>query len=198
MQIDGAYNLVDILIVATLSIGFILGIWKGFVRSLTALASLVLGIGLAVRYHSLVEPYLARISALEPHISMILAMVIIFFAVQVVFVVIRRILDALVDVTRLGWLDRVLGAAMGVAAGFLMVAALVQGLLIGVPDWELVKKSKLVQPVDDLTQKAVQYVPEEARKAFDESVAKWKKGRTAKPSTPQGSKEGSKKEPVSR
>ncbi len=43
MQLIDNYNLVDILIMGTLLVSLILGIWKGFVRSLTALASLVFG-----------------------------------------------------------------------------------------------------------------------------------------------------------
>ncbi len=36
MQLIDSYNLVDMLIMGTLLVSFILGIWKGFVRSLTA------------------------------------------------------------------------------------------------------------------------------------------------------------------
>ena len=157
------YNIIDIFIVATLLITLILGIWKGFVRSLTALASLVIGVVAAVQYYPAVEPYLGRISSLDPQISMILSMVLIFVAVQAVFVLIRRILAAIIDVTRLGWLDRFLGAVAGVASGFLVVAGVVQIMLLAFPEWQIMKESKLMRPVDQLARLAMEYAPKSAK-----------------------------------
>ena len=169
-----SYNFIDLFILGTLLITVILGTWKGFVRSLTALASLVVGVAAAVRYHTLAQPYLSKVSSLDPQISSILCMVIIFILVQIVFVAIRWLLAALLDVTRLSWLDRIFGAAMGFAAGFLVVAAGVQVLLIGVPEWPLVKTSKLVGPVDQLAAKGMNYAPKQARDGLQSLVTKWK------------------------
>jgi membrane protein required for colicin V production len=177
-----SYNLIDLFILGTLLITVILGTWKGFVRSLTALASLVVGVAAAVRYHTLAQPYLSKVSSLDPQISSILCMVIIFILVQIVFVAIRWLLDALLDVTRLSWLDRIFGAAMGFAAGFLVVAAGVQVLLIGVPEWPLVKTSKLVGPVDQFAAKGMNYAPKQARDSLQSLVTKWKS--TQEPSAP--------------
>ena len=174
VQFLETYNLIDLFILGTLLVTLILGIWKGFVRTLTALASLVLGVLLALKYYPVVAAYLGKITKLDPQISTIISMVIVFVAVQAVFVVIRRLLDLLLDLTRLTWLDRIFGAAMGVAAGGLVVGAVVQALLIGVPDWPLVKTSKLVGPVDRLTSKALTYAPKEARDQWLAFIAKWK------------------------
>ncbi len=48
MQYIESYNLIDLFVVSTMLTG--LGVWKGFVKSLTGLASLVLGVALAMRY----------------------------------------------------------------------------------------------------------------------------------------------------
>ncbi|MBI5248465.1 MAG: CvpA family protein [Desulfomonile tiedjei] len=169
-----SYNLIDVFILGTLLITLILGTWKGFVRSLTALASLVLGVAAAVRYYSLAQPYLSKVSSLDPQISSILSMVIIFILVQIVFLAIRWILDALLNVTKLSWLDRIFGAAMGLGAGFLIVAAAVQVILIGIPEWPLVKTSKLIGPVDQLAVKGMNYAPKQARDQVQSLIAKWK------------------------
>jgi membrane protein required for colicin V production len=174
MQLIDSYNLIDMIIMGTLLISLILGIWKGFVRSLTALASLVLGVLLALKYYPSVVHYLDKISKLDPQISMILAMILIFIFVQIVFLIIRRILDFLLDLTRLTWLDRILGAVMGTVAGLIIVAAGVQILLVGVPDWPIVKTSKLVIPIDRLTAKALVYAPKDARDQWQAFISKWK------------------------
>jgi membrane protein required for colicin V production len=182
MEFFERYNLIDLFIIGTLLITLTLGIWKGFIRSLTGLASLVFGVVLAMKYYSVVEPYLGKISSLDPHISMILSMVIVFIAVQVVFVVIRRVLDALLDLTRLSWLDRIFGAAMGLVAGFLVVAATVEVMLLGIPEWPLVKESRLARPVDQLAREALQYVPKSARDQVQALISKWKGTRESVPS----------------
>jgi membrane protein required for colicin V production len=185
MNLIETYNAIDLFIMGTVLITLILGIWKGFVRSLTALASLVAGVVLAIKYYPAAQAYLNKISTLDPQISMILAMVIIFIAVQIVFVVIRRMLEALIDLTRLSWLDRVFGAAMGIIAGLLVVAAAVQVMLIGIPDWPLVKTSKLVKPVDQLTGKAVTYAPKQVTDQWHSLMTKWKGTQELAPPTAQ-------------
>jgi membrane protein required for colicin V production len=179
MAID-MYNPIDIIILAIVSMGFILGIWKGFVRSLTALASLAFGVVLAVKYYPTVEPYLGKVSSLEPHLAMAISMILIFIAVQVVFVLIRRVLAAIVDVTNLSWLDRVLGALMGVFSASLVVAAGVQVILVGMPESKVVKESRLVKPVDQLAKRGVEYLPPSSKKQLQSLAQKWKKEQSPK------------------
>jgi membrane protein required for colicin V production len=179
-----SYNLIDLFILGTLLITVTLGTWKGFVRSLTALASLVVGVVAALRYYTLAQPFLSKVSSLDPQISSVLCMVIIFVLVQIIFVGVRWILAALLDVTRLSGLDRVCGAAMGFAAGFMIVAACVQVILIGIPEWPLIKTSKLVFPVDQLTAKGMNYAPKQAKDQLQSLIAKWKGTQESAPAAP--------------
>jgi len=174
MAVIDSYNVIDLVILGVLLVTVVLGTWKGFIRSLTALAGLVLGVVGAAKYHSLAQPFLNKISSLDPHISAILSMVIIFLLVQIVFVAVRWILDAILDLTKLSWLDRIFGAAMGFAAGFIIVAAGVQVLLIGIPELPPVKTSKLVGPIDQLAAMGMQYVPKQAKDQINSVVTKWK------------------------
>jgi uncharacterized membrane protein required for colicin V production len=124
-------------------------------------------------------------------------MIIVFIGVQVVFIIIRHILDAILDLTHLSWLDRIFGAAMGFAGGFLAVAAAVQILIIGLPDWPMVKSSKLVQPVDQLTTKALKLAPVPVRnqvqslfgrlKGLSDSAPSAQKPASSLPKTPDAS-----------
>ncbi len=171
------YNPIDLIILGAITVGFILGIWKGFVRTLTALASLAFGVVLAIKYYPTVEPYLGKISALEPHLAMAISMILIFIAVQVIFVIIRRILSAIIDVTNLSWLDRVLGAVMGVFTACLIAAAGIQIALMGMGDSDIVKKSKLARPVNELTSKGLQFLPASSQKRLQNLADKWKKER---------------------
>lgn len=174
MEQFNGYNILDAVIAGIILLALILGAWKGFLRSLTALTGIVFGIILSARYYGLVQPYLHKVSSLDKHVSMVLSMIIVFVLVQVAFVLIRHALDRLLDLTKLTWLDRSLGALMGFSAGFLIAAALVQSLLIGLPEWPPVKKSQLAQPVNQLTGKAMEYAPANVRELLSSFVYKIK------------------------
>ena len=51
MNLIESYNLIDLAIVAVMLLAVIFGTWKGFIRSLTALAGLALGIIFAGKYY---------------------------------------------------------------------------------------------------------------------------------------------------
>lgn len=196
MNFIETYNLIDLFVGGTLLAALILGLWKGFIRSLTAMAGVFFGVLGAMRYHSYIQPYLGKVSSLDPHISVILAMVILFILVQVLFVLIRKGLDALIDVTHLSWLDRILGGAMGAVAGLLVVASAVQAILIAVPEWTVIKTSKLAKPVDALASKAMCYAPQEARDQLQLLMAKWKGSREESKQPPTPRNVASKSAPV--
>jgi membrane protein required for colicin V production len=169
-----AYNLIDLFILGTMALTIILGLWRGFIRTLSAVAGLTIGVIGALKYHYVVQPYLNKVSSLDPKICAILSMIIIFIAVQAIFVLIRRILDALLDLTRLSWLDRILGAGMGACAGFLCTAATVQILIVAVPEWSAVGTSRLIRPVERLTGQALAYAPEQVNNQLQSFMTKLK------------------------
>lgn len=168
------YNLIDIVILSCFAVAFILGFWRGFARTLTAVAGVVIGMLAAGKYYPVVEPYLSKISSLDPYISAILCMIIIFIVVQAIFVFIRKGLEALLDFTRLSWLDRILGACMGAVAGSFVVAATVHILAVAVPEWSAVNSSKLLKPVERLSGMALNYVPEKFLAQFHVLTSRWK------------------------
>lgn len=176
-----SYNLIDLFILGTVALTIILGFWRGFIRTLSAVAGLTIGVVGALKYHHVVQPYLSKVSSLDPQICAILSMIIIFIAVQAIFVLIRRILDALLDLTRLSWVDRILGAGMGACAGFFCAAAVVQILIVAVPEWSAVGASRLIRPVERLTDQAMAYAPEQVKIQIQSLVNKLKGTQDAYP-----------------
>ncbi len=174
MKFIEAYNPVDLFILTTVLISLILGLWKGFVRSLTALAGLVIGIVVAGKYYPDVQVYIYKVSSLNPQIAMVISMLALFVFVQAIFVLIRKMMDTLIDITRLGWLDRVMGALMGASTGLVMVAAVVQLLVLTAPEWPSIKGSALIAPVESLTLRALEYAPQQAKDQINAMVNKWR------------------------
>lgn len=168
------YNLIDVLVVFIMAVALLVGLWKGFVRTLTAVAGVVIGILASTRYHLVVEPYLSRVSSLDPYICTILSMIILFILVQAAFVLIRKALDIIIDFTRLGWLDRILGAGVGILAGLLFVACIAQFLVLAVPEWPAIRKSKLIAPIEQISRLVTSRVPEKIKIPFRVLTEKWK------------------------
>ena len=174
MKFIEAYNPVDLFILTTVLIALILGLWKGFVRSLTALSGLVIGIVVAAKYYPDVQVYIYKVSSLNAQIAMIISMLALFVFVQAIFVLIRRLMDKLIDITHLGWLDRVMGALMGASTGLVVVAAVVQLLVLTAPEWPSIKGSALIAPVESLTLRALEYAPQQAKDQMNAMVNKWR------------------------
>ncbi len=174
MKFIEAYNPVDLFILTTVLISLILGLWKGFVRSLTALSGLVIGIVVAGKYYPEVQVYIYKVSSLNPQIAMIISMLALFVFVQVIFVLIRKMMDTLIDITRLGWLDRAMGALMGASTGLVIVAAVVQLLVLTAPEWPSIKGSALIVPVESLTVRALEYAPQKAKDQINAMINKWR------------------------
>ncbi len=181
------YNVIDVFVVLVMTGALLLGLWKGFFRTLTAVAGVLIGVLVATKYHVIVEAYLNRVSSLDPFISTVLSMILLFIAVQAVFVLIRKALDAVLDFTRLGWLDRILGAGMGVGAGFLLVSAVVQFLIFAVPEWPAIRTSQLLVPIERLSRVVMSRVPENIRAPLERATDKWWKGAVLDSNVPSGS-----------
>ena len=113
-------NWLDIVIVVVAALFGLSGLWRGAIRTAFGIAGLVLGIVLAGRYYG---PFAAVLSPGGASWAGIAAYAIILIATMIVAGVIGWIVAKLVDVTLLGWLDRLIGGILGVGIGLFFVAA---------------------------------------------------------------------------
>ncbi len=99
------------------------GLWsahRGLIRETFALLALVLGIVLATACYGLVMPYLARFVG-PGIVARILAYVIIFAVAVLVTVVAGNVIQKVVKVLLLGWLDRCGGFVVGVLKAVVII-----------------------------------------------------------------------------
>lgn len=118
-------------ITAMLTLGFFLGIWKGVVGLFLPLAGVVVGAWLAGRYFTALSPWLP--------LSGWPAQVLAFAIIQVLSLMLAALatfaLRKLLSWMMLGWLDRLLGALLGLAA-VAVGWSLLLSLLIQLPPLE--------------------------------------------------------------
>ncbi|WP_028317225.1 CvpA family protein [Desulfobulbus elongatus] len=112
------------LVVASIFLLFVVrGVWIGFVRQLAAFFALVGSYGIAGRYADRILPWTERFVD-NPKVTFFVSFAILFVVSALVFTLMGKILHRFLQITLLGWLDRLAGLALGGAK-----AALVASLL---------------------------------------------------------------------
>lgn len=110
-------------IVALIFLFFLIrGIWIGFVRQLAAFLALVGSYLIAGRYTSQAMPYVDDFIA-NPKTVFYVSFVLLFLVGAMVFILLGKLMRKLMEVTLLGWFDRLLGLLLGALKG-LVVASL--------------------------------------------------------------------------
>lgn len=105
----------DALMVAVLLLAIGIGVWKGVVWQIAALASVFLSAGLAVHCSAPLAPWF---SAREPW-NRFLAMAVVYVVVAGTIWLLCRLISGIIDRLRLKEFDRQLGAIFGLAKGVL-------------------------------------------------------------------------------
>jgi len=118
-------NFFDFLIAALIALLMINGFRKGIIISLASLAALVLGIWVAVHFSNLIDELL--MNNLHPSRTWlpILSFTITFILVVLGVLIVARVIEKIVDVVGLGFLNRLGGAIFGLIKGVILVSVII-------------------------------------------------------------------------
>ena len=123
-------SVIDIIILIAFAPAVYFGLKDGFIRQLAGLISLILGIYLAYSFSSMLMPFLSGLFAEVSVTTLkIISFVLILIATILVVSLLATIIEKLVRITMLGWLDKLLGFVFS-----LFKAALIIGLVIFIID----------------------------------------------------------------
>lgn len=118
-------SIIDIITVLIFIPFLVSGIRKGLIEQAFSLVALVAGAWMAFRFSSLLAGWAAPKVNASPEVLAIVAFAVIIILSIIVFALIGKGIKAVCKLALLGWLDRTLGALLGLAK-----AALVCGILI--------------------------------------------------------------------
>lgn len=102
----------DLLIVLLFTVFFVRGVWIGCIRQLAAFFALVGGYSLAGQYAHRILPWTERFFD-YPKVTFLVSFAMLFLAAALVFTLIGKVLHRVVQITLLGWLDRLFGLMLG-------------------------------------------------------------------------------------
>ncbi len=112
MPILNELSYLDIVVAALFLFFFVRGLWIGCVRQLAAFFALVGGYYLAGQYADRILPWTERFIE-NPKITFLVSFVMLFLVVALVVSLIGKVAHRFLQVTLLGWLDRLTGMALG-------------------------------------------------------------------------------------
>lgn len=135
-------NRFDIFIAILLSIALIIGYRKGFVKQLVGLAVILLSAIFGGKLAELILPQLSRIINVSSNIETVLSFLIAFLLISLVTSLIGYLLQKIIDVASLSFLNRLLGAVVAITI-LTIVLSLLLNLTLIVDQRERVLKKEL-------------------------------------------------------
>ena len=154
----------DYAVLTGISASVLLGLWRGVVSELLALAAWILAF-LAARAVATEVAALLTGQIAEPGLRLAVAYVLVFVGVLLVVAIARMLISLLLKAVGLGLLDRLLGAGFGVLRGVLVVlaAVLVAGMT-PLPKAVWWRDAMLAPPLETVIIAAKPWLPADAAK----------------------------------
>ncbi len=153
-------TLLDYAVLAIAGVSVLLGVIRGFVREVIALASWVAAFVGASAYGGTLAPLLAQ-QIPDEKWRVLAAVVAVFVGVLVAVNVVALLASKLIKSAGLGVEDRVLGSVFGLVRGVLIVLVLVLGAgLTVLPRQPVWKDAMLAAPLEKLAELVKQWLPQ--------------------------------------
>lgn len=115
-------NYIDIIVGIVLLFLGVRGFAKGLIIELASIAALILGVWAAVKFSFTVEGYLARSTEIDRDYLPALAFAVVFVAVVIGVHFLARILQRVLKLAALGFVNRIAGAVFGVLKGTVILS----------------------------------------------------------------------------
>lgn len=109
------------------------GAFRGFVGEILSFGSMILSAYVGFRHSDTLGSLLGRAAGLNRQVAQLLAVVVAWLIVSIVFAVLRRILKRIIDFASLGGIDRILGILIGTLKTLVVVFVVLAGGLLLAP-----------------------------------------------------------------
>ncbi len=118
-------NILDIILLLCFVPALIQGFRKGFISQVISIISLILGVWMSARFANIVGNWIGQYIQGSEQVLRLVAFALIFIAVIAALTLVGKMLEGMIRLIMLGWLNRLLGVLFS-----LLKAGLIVGLLI--------------------------------------------------------------------
>lgn len=168
-------NPLDILIIVIAGFCLIRGIFRGLIKELSSIIGVFGGFYGAYTYYPIVAKLLSRWISNTGYLN-ILSFLIIFCGLFLIISILGVIIKYLLNITFLGWVDRVCGAGFGIMKGVLIISVLLMIFTAFLPPRTPIIKDSLLAPyVTLISEKMVKVVPKDMKREFTVKINELKK-----------------------
>jgi membrane protein required for colicin V production len=168
-------NPFDILILVILGYSLVRGLFRGLVKEISSIIGVLGGFYAAYTYYRTLARPLSAIIHDVSYLN-ILSFLTIFCGVLIVVSVVGVIIKYLLNITFLGWVDRIGGVIFGLAKGILIASVLFLSLTAFLPKGSaFIKNSVLAPHVSWVSEKMAKVVSQEMKQDFASKLGELKK-----------------------
>ena len=151
------------------------GIFRGLLKETFSLIGVFGGFYAAYTYYLLLAKPLSRWIA-DPVYLNLLSFLIIFCLVFIIISILGVIINYILKIAFLGWVDRICGAGFGILRGIFIISVLLVALTVFLPKGTPVLKNSLLSPyVTLVSEKMAKVVSKDMKHSFSDKVAVLKK-----------------------
>ncbi len=157
-------TVIDIIIIVLLALAVFKGIKDGLVRQVGGIAGLILGIFLAGRFSAFLAGWMHQwIDASESAVKAV-SFAVIIIVVCLCMYLLGRLLEKIIKITTLGWINRLLGVVLSVCTVVLLIGAVISLIEYINSTWfvlvpqEQLAKSKSIQIISSVTDAVFPYL----------------------------------------
>jgi len=158
-------NLLDIIILVCFIPALIKGISKGFIDQAFSLVSLILGVWLSFHFSTPVSSWLHGFLDVNPTVLQVIVFALILIVVVFGLRLVGNMVEKLIKIAMMGWLNRLLGVAFAFFTTFLLVGLLVilfdtLNTTLSIVPQETIDSSLLYKPIKDIAGIVFPYLKE--------------------------------------
>ena len=164
-------NLLDITIIVIVGSAFVLSLFRGVIREIFSLGSVILGFMIANHTYGYTGEFLLRFVHHAP-LSKILGYALVFVGSTIAIRLIGVFFESATRQVMLGWANHLLGAVFGFLKGCLIVSVIIMLMTSFMPGSRVLQESKLTPYIISTVGLIAKVSPEEIRKRFDETRKK--------------------------
>ncbi|HIR95423.1 MAG TPA: CvpA family protein [Candidatus Coprenecus stercorigallinarum] len=158
-------NVIDIVILVLLALAVFKGLKDGLMRQVGGITGLFLGIILAGRFSAMLSGWLHRVApSISESVVKVLSFIIIIVVVCICVVLISRLLEKVIKISTLGWINRLLGVLLSVFAVVLVIGVIISVIEYVNTEWfilvspQRLADSKGVQIISSVTDALFPYI----------------------------------------